>query len=94
MYIRKINADITTSSEPYEGESSDYKSRVGMADYSDTPYSVNDEDYIYCVGIYTYSKNYVEEWVDETPALFTDYDEAYEHFNQLCSIHGTTESMD
>ena len=91
MYINRIIGELLHKSDSFEGDSSEYKSIVGLANYSNSSFVVNGEYYPYCVGVYTYSKNYVEEWVDESPSLFLTYEEAYSHFKQLCLFNATTE---
>lgn len=94
MNIHKINGELLHTSEPFDGDSTEYTTSVAMADYADSPYNVNGEYYIYCVGLFTYGRNYVEEWVDEAPHLFLTYEEAYDYFNQLCVVFGTTEETE
>jgi len=93
MEIHTTKTEMMHSSEGFEGDFADCKSYVGMANYSETPYKVDGEYYCYCVGLYTYGRNYCNEWVSEAPHLFLTEEEAYEFFSSLCRCFNTVEEI-
>jgi hypothetical protein len=81
-YYHTIQGEIQRTSTNFKGGYDDENCSVVLVEL-EQGYYIKGKYYGYAVGIETYARNYVEEWV-ETPTLFRTKRKAVENFDEQC----------